>query len=790
MIQLTKLFGCLATAGMVLLSWSSDILADEVITDPDEVRVIVKFQQKSAFSSGQPRHRALGQRLNMTFATGIEPAPRQQVLRARGISHENLAQKLAKDPDIEWAVPDRIKQAHSLSNDIALEGRDQWYLRPPGYVYQSQSPAAAAIDAQAAWDVAGGGTGVVVAVLDTGVRFDHPDLASNLLPGYDFISYTSTAVDSNGRDADASDPGDGRFGSPSSWHGTRTAGTIAAVADNGMGVAGVAWGAKVLPVRVLGRGGGYDSDIIAGARWAAGLSVAGVPDNPHPARILNLSLGGMASCSVAWQEAIAEIVGQGALMVVSAGNEGGAVEEPAGCPGVLAVSGVRHIGTKVGYSSFGPETSLSAPAGNCVNINNGEECLFSIDSTVNLGKTSPGANGYTPRTNPYGNVGTSFSAPIVAGVAALMLAVNPNLTPVQMQDRLKRSARPFPIDASLPFCTENMVQAIDSEGQCNCTPTSCGAGLLDAASAVTWAQQPTDLALPPVPAINPQSQGLTGATVVLDGRGSFSAPGSAIQSMRWSYVSGPLVQTPPLTGAQSSFAPRHPGTYVFQLTATDSNGLVASTTQTFDVAAAPDYVAPPLGLTYPLVLEPGWNLLGNSLNQNISVAELYGNPDTVTSVWKWCLFPSGWLFYSPSMDTSTLQSYASGNGYGVLSEVGPGEGYWVNAKSRQTPSQQQGMPFVLTAAQLVSGWNLVATGQDVMPSAFNASLTDTLPTSGTQPMAMTTLWAWDSKKSQWYFYAPKLDLDGTLSAYIQDKGYLDFGQYTLGKGAGFWVNRP
>ena len=788
-----------------LLLWSCHIQADEVTPNTNEARVIVKYRQMAPSAAAgltpKQRHQALGQRLNIALTTGMEPAPRQHVFRAFGISHERLAQQLANDPDVEWAVPDRVKQAHSLPNDLALEGRDQWYLRPPGYVYQAQSPALAAIDAQSAWDVAGGGVGMVVAVLDTGVRYDHPDLASNLLHGYDFISYTGTSADGNGRDADPSDPGDGWYSSPSSWHGTRTAGTIAAVANNGIGIAGVAWGAKVLPVRVLGRNGGYDSDIIAGARWAAGLSVAGVPDNPYPAKVLNLSLGGTSiSCSPPWQEAIAEIVAHGSLVVVSAGNESGAVDEPANCPGALAVSGVRHVGTKVGYSSFGPETSISAPAGNCVNLNKREECMFAIDTTVNLGTITIGTNGYTSRINPDGNIGTSFSAPIVSGVAALMLAVNPNLTPLQLLDRIKRSARPFPVDASLPFCTDNMAQAvdgIDNEGQCNCTPTSCGAGLLDAAKAVTWAQQSADQALPPVVTINPQGQGLTGTSLVLDGRGSFAAPGGIIQTMRWSYISGPLLETLslPQDGALSSFTPLHPGTFVIQLTATDNHGQIAKATQTMTVTAAPGYV-PPIVLEYPLVLASGWNLLGNSLNQKLLVAALYGDSNTITSVWKWSPSKIGWQFYAPSMDTATLQSYVNQKGYDVLSEVWPGEGYWVNAKSSPILPKQQGLPFALNPDQLVSGWNLLATSHDVLPTAFHAAMTGTaigtsaLP--GLQAIDLTTLWAWDSKMSLWYFYSPKLDGDGTLAAYIQSRGYLDFAQHnkTLGHGTGFWVNMP
>ena len=233
----------------------------------------------------------------------------------------------------------------------------------------------------------------MVAVVDTGVRFEHPDLlpvalGGNLLPGYDMVSDAATANDGDGRDADASDPGDwvtrAEMSQPgsslfrcatspenSSWHGTQLAGLIAALTNNGIGMAGAAPGVRMLPVRVLGKCGGYDSDIIAGMRWAAGLSVPDAPANPYPARVINLSLGGDG-----------RVLGR-----VSAGGRrdhgcrygdrgggrepGHAVAQPANCAGVIAVAGLRHAGTKVGFSSLGPEVAISAPGGNCVNTDGG-----------------------------------------------------------------------------------------------------------------------------------------------------------------------------------------------------------------------------------------------------------------------------------------------------------------------------------------------------------------------------------------------------------------------------------
>src|SRR5262249_18478598 len=192
---------------------------------------------------------------------------------------------------------------------------------------------------------------------------------------------------------------------------------------------------------------GVDSDILDAMRWAAGLHVAGIPDNTHPAQVINLSLGGKGACTNAEQTVINEVVAAGATVVVSAGNEGGPVDSPANCVGVAGVAGIRQVGTKVGFSSLGPEVALAAPAGNCVNASGA--CLFSIDTTVNTGTTVPGTNGYTDQLNP--NLGTSFSAPIVAGIAGLMTSVNSNLRPAQLIARLKEGAKTFPVSTDTPL---------------------------------------------------------------------------------------------------------------------------------------------------------------------------------------------------------------------------------------------------------------------------------------------------------------------------------------------------
>jgi hypothetical protein len=227
--------------------------------------------------------------------------------------------------------------------------------------------------------------------------------------------------------------------------------------------------------------------------------------------------------------------------------------------------------------------------------------------------------------------------------------------------------------------------------------------------------------------------------------------------------------------------------YTFTVTATNLAG-----TGVASAASAPvTPLAAPV-LSYPSVLALGWNLMGNSLNQAMPVASIYADPAIITSVWKWDTTTAGWQFYTPQMTAPNLQTYAASKGYGVLSVINAGEGYWVNAKTASSLGTQSGPAFSLTLANLIKGWNLTATGNDVLPAALNLSLSATPPAVGTVPINLTTLWAWDNTLSQWYFYAPSLQANGSLGTYIAGKGYLDFTQHskTLGNGLGFWVNMP
>jgi serine protease len=518
----------------VVLLAAASIQARAQIVDPgaanQNARVIVKLKpdsdllrEKALAGASLETSRALllGKRLALSMSAGSAMSERSQVVFASGITSAELAARLALESDVEYAVPDERRYHFVAPNDpLYADGvggngpaAGQWYLRAPTGAIQSS------INVEPAWDVTTGSPSVVVALLDTGVRFDHPDLLAvsaggNLLPGYDMISDVNVANDGDGRDADASDPGDwvtqaeisqrdGPFyqckttPSNSSWHGTQTAGLIAALTNNGIGMASVGRNVRLLPVRVLGKCGGFDSDIIAGMRWAAGMSVPGVPANANPARVINMSLGSEGACTAAFQDAVTSVNATGTVIVASAGNSTGhSVGAPANCVGVIAVAGLRHVGSKVGFSDLGPEIAISAPAGNCVNTTAGAPCLYPILTTANSGTTTPVAPIYTDSFNP--SLGTSFSAPLVTGTVALMLSAQPAMTPFQVRLVLEGTARPFPTSSSddagaaVIQCTAPQFDATGTpidQLECLCTIDTCGAGMLDAGAAVSGASR-------------------------------------------------------------------------------------------------------------------------------------------------------------------------------------------------------------------------------------------------------------------------------------------------------------
>lgn len=575
-----------------------------------EARVIVKFKSDSTMmralsaasgAQAEPQQaKALSSRLGLALRDGRGLGPRSQLVFASGLSSADLAARLSKQSDVEYAVVDGRQRALAAPNDprypygqLTTPIAGQWYLRAPDATIVS------AINAEGAWDVTTGSASVVVAVLDTGIRPEHPDLQAKLLQGYDFIHDIGTANDGDARDTDPSDPGDyvtsadvsgasavaGCTSSdigPSSWHGTQTAGLIGAATNNGVGMASVGRDISLLPLRVLGKCGGYDSDIQDAMRWAAGLAVTGVPTNTHPAKVVNLSLGSAGSCSQAYQDVVNQLTAAGVVVVAAAGNDGLAVGTPANCNGVLAVAAVRHSGTKVGFSDLGPQIALSAPGGNCVNTTG--TCLYPLLTTSNSGPTTPNTTAagsiYTDGDNHI-SVGTSFSAPLVAGTAALMFSVNPALTPAQIKAKLQQTARAFPstgAGAGVSACTAPTSTAQDSE--CYCTTSTCGAGMLDASAAVVAS------ILNPVITASATTV-TTGTAVTLDGSSSQAFAGASIVGYQWAITGGAnLGGLSSTNAATTTLSTIGTGTVTVTLTVTDNAGRQASTSSAITLTSA------------------------------------------------------------------------------------------------------------------------------------------------------------------------------------------------------------
>ncbi len=520
----------------------------------------------------------------------------------------------------------------------------------------------AALSVTTAWQTTLGAPNIVVAVIDTGIIEGQPDFlyppgasstpklqctagSSGSACGYDFVSCDqgnlttagngkttadcSTsgsaatyyfANDGHGWAPDAADPGDWLDSTDvarplfqnadctaeasSSWHGTKVAGVIGAVTNNGVGVAGIAPLTTLLPVRAIGKCSGRISDIAAAILWAAGVGVttdAGTIASSPAANIINLSLAAASACSQTEQDAINQAASAGVMIVAAAGNEGGPLDAPANCTGVVSVVGLRAAGTKVPYSNLSSSdatATIAAPGGNCVSTSTTAgitvPCSYAIITTTDAGTTSPAATPgfytYSQMNQSYINAGgnqdntavagTSFSAPMVAGVAALMMAAAPGLTPGQIVARMQSSALPFPTSSSTtrtvcqlpPTTTDSNGNYSDTSQavECVCTTATCGAGMLNAAAAIITARSM-------FVQINASStSGLPGQRIKLDGSGSTAAAGNSIVSWQWS--------TTPATSDQLINANQSVATLVFPafstitatLTVTDSAGNIGT----------------------------------------------------------------------------------------------------------------------------------------------------------------------------------------------------------------------
>jgi len=325
---------------------------------------------------------------------------------------------LRQQPEIEYAEPNyRIKSLLTPSD--------------PAYVYQWHY---GAINLPQAWNITTGSSDVTVAVVDTGVYLAHPDLQGQLVPGYDFVSAVANANDGDGIDPDPNDPGDSVHVGSSSWHGTHVAGTVAAAMNNREGGTGVAPGARVMPLRALGKDGGLSYDVLQAVRFAAGLENDSGTVPEKPADIINLSLGG-GGYSQAAQNLYREVRAKGIIVVAAAGNEG--TNEPlypASYDGVISVAASDLRGNRAPYSNTGPFVDVTAPGGLMSVDYNNDGYADGVLSTAVRETTTAKEKSYVFYQ------GTSMAAPHVSGVIALMKSVYPGLTPDEFDSLLASGA--------------------------------------------------------------------------------------------------------------------------------------------------------------------------------------------------------------------------------------------------------------------------------------------------------------------------------------------------------------
>ncbi len=521
-IVLSIVLGVFGTTAYCSSSAMAQCDPEPVDPEPTAHRYVVRFKDEMVPVSADARQLgalraaavSVGGRANRIRRTALGA----HVVQFAGVDDAAVA-RIVRDlrlrTDVEYAVEDRLMKTAFTPNDTLFP--QLWGL----------ANTAAGISSSLAWDRSTGSNNVI-AVIDTGITA-HPDLNANRLPGYDFVSDLSRSNDGSGRDSDASDPGNfyilpfscGAY-RPSVWHGTHVSGTVAAVGNNGLGVIGVAYGAKILPVRVLGAGGGDSSDIADGIVWAAGGNVPGVPANPNPASVINLSLGGGGACGPVERTAIDYALSRGVAVVVAAGNSNldASSFTPASCSGVITVAATSSTGARASFSNYGPLVEIAAPG-------------VGIKSTYNSGPQGPGAATYSDLD------GTSMAAPHVAGVVALMQSIYPR-PPGKVTEILQRTAKPFPMP-----CAQG-----------------CGAGIVNA-DAATRAAGSWPLAM-----FNAVASTSCPSTIMLYTLNSTSAdPNNDITSYLWNFGDGRTSTAVSPTVKYSTLGPR-----TVKLTVTDSMG--------------------------------------------------------------------------------------------------------------------------------------------------------------------------------------------------------------------------
>lgn len=418
-----------------------------------------EWDDKLSASAGVPIHVV---RATVAGAWVVELLAAVDVSTAEAIATRLQAAGIAR-----LAMPDYVLAPTLTPNDPVYVSGAQWNLSGP------DAQPSRGINVPQAWDITTGSPDIVIAVVDSGI-VPHPELTNRILAGYNFISDPVRAGNGVGRSNDATDLGDWRTlglcpapndqPADSSWHGTLVTGVVAATSNNGIGMAGVDWHARVLPVRVLGKCGGNTLDIIEAIEWAAGLPVPGVPSNPTPANVINLSFGGKGPCPHGFQEVIDLLLDAGVFIAAAAGNDSADVADhnPANCHGLTTVGATDPHGMRASYSNFGLRVDISAPGGDG-KFYGIEGAIYSTSNSGTRGARSP---------NYKYEDGTSVATPHVAGVASLMMAVNHSLFPAQIKQLMAQTASPF---AAGSVCLTGI----------------CGAGIVNAYAAVRAAQTAT-----------------------------------------------------------------------------------------------------------------------------------------------------------------------------------------------------------------------------------------------------------------------------------------------------------
>jgi serine protease len=328
---------------------------------------------------------------------------------------------IASDPDVEYVEPDVPISTSFAPNDPFYSL--QWGL------FSNQDPGQSNVGIRAtnAWNIATG-AGITIGLVDNGVT-SHSDLNANIIPaGYDF-TYLAGPYD-------GSDPGVTVETCSPTFHGTHVAGIMAAVTNNGVGVAGVAPSAKIVSARAMGAcGRGSLSSAANALIWSAGGTVPDAPINTHPASVINASFGGAGQCPKTMQDAIDYANSRGVVVIVAANNYGDDASNymPSSCRGVITVGNTQRDGSRNPNSDYGPTVDVAAPG-------------TDIYSTFNAGTSTAGAESYAYMT------GTSMSAPMVSGVVALVQSVAPKqLSPAEMRTLITQHAQPFPNQPDQPL---------------------------------------------------------------------------------------------------------------------------------------------------------------------------------------------------------------------------------------------------------------------------------------------------------------------------------------------------